>query len=110
MSLFNPGCDFYDFEPKKPKGDVMTKEKWLEKFTKAYGKKARLLAVRLDGFTHKVFFDLGTKTSAVTRHEFSGCMPEGRWNKKAEELFKDVGHSSYQGNPEEIVFVMPEDR
>ncbi len=78
-------------------------------FKKAYPKN-RLLAIQLNGFSHKVFFDEGTKESQVKCDEWSGCMPEGGWSSRASTLFAGIGHSGYQNNAQEIVYLNPEER
>ena len=73
-------------------------------------KGARLLAVQLNGFSHKAFIDAGSKSSPVQCLEYSGCMPEGRFPALARDLFHDIGHAGYQGAPEEIVYILPVNR
>ena len=85
------------------------KAKLKKAFKLAYPEK-RLLAIQLNGFSHKVFYDSGTKDSCVKCDEYSGCMPEGRWSGGASLLFAGIGHNQYQGNAQEIVYVLPERR
>lgn len=85
------------------------KTKLQKRFNKIYTGK-RLLAVQLNGFSHKIVFDSGSKDSEVIFNEFSGCMPEGNWSGKSIEFFKDIGHSQYQGNPTEYIYCLPNKR
>lgn len=77
---------------------------------KLYGKRARLLAVQLNGFSHKVFFDYGSAGTEVVCQNYSGCMPENPGPASAQYLFKDVAHQCYQGQPKEIIYILPKDR
>ena len=86
------------------------KEKLKIRFRNIYPSKNRLLAIHLNGFSHSVFYDQGTEDSPVTREEFSGCMPEGKWSDKVIDLFEGVGHYSYQGNARELLYIAPEER
>lgn len=80
-----------------------------KKFKLLYPNK-RLLAIQLNGFSHKVFYDEGTAESHVQTDEFSGCMPEGNWKIEATKLFNGIGHNSYQGNAKEYVYINPTQR
>jgi hypothetical protein len=80
-----------------------------QRFKKLYPGR-RLLAVQLDGFSHRVVFDGGSAADPVTRESFSGCMPEGRWSAAAASLFAGIGHNQYQNNPQEIIFLLPKER
>lgn len=75
----------------------------------------RLLAIQLNGFSHKVFFDKGTKNSKVQVAEFSGYASEAERNgyrnrEIAAIMLSDIAHAPYQGNPCEIVYVKPNER
>ena len=85
------------------------KAEFKKRFKKAYPKQ-RLLAVQLNGFSHRVVYDAGTKDSPVKCDEFSGCMPEGNWSSGSSVMFAGVGHNEYQGKPKEIIYVLPEGR
>ena len=74
------------------------------RFNEVY-KDKRLLAIHLNGFSHSVIFDDGAKESEIEAESFSAYAPEQSWSKKAEHMFKDVPHHSYQNNAKEIVFV-----
>ena len=80
------------------------------RFKKVYPKGLRLLAVQLDGFTHSVIFDRGSRQSAVVRDSFSHCMPEGNWSKESKEFFKDIPNYIYQNDAQEYIFILPENR
>jgi len=79
------------------------------RFNHHYPKK-RLLAVQLNGFSHKVFFDNGNAEEDVTVHSVSFYAPEQDWKKEAISLFEGISHHQYQGNAEEIVWVYPNQR
>lgn len=83
---------------------------YLKKRFKRYYPKKRLLAVQLDGFSHAVVYDDGTKTSAVKKDIFSHCMPEGKFSIAASAFFAGIGNAGYQNNAREIIFVLPSDR
>ena len=72
----------------------------------------RLLAIQLDGFSHRVVFDNGTKNSDIVYLEYSNYMSPSERSDKGPlaNLFKGVGHASYQNNAKEILYVRPEDR
>lgn len=40
----------------------------------------RLLAVKLDGFSHSAWYDSGTKSSEVEQLWYSACAPESPYN------------------------------
>lgn len=86
------------------------KEKLQKRFKKVYPKNYRLLAIQLNGFSHKVFFDLGKKTDPVQCQEFSHCMPEGNWAQTSKDLFMDIGHNAYQNNAKEFCYILPKER
>jgi len=72
--------------------------------------KKRLLAVRLNGFSHSVWFDGGNAETQVEQEIFSGCMPEGNWPARAQLLLGRYPHHCYQGNPYGHVWIKPDDR
>lgn len=90
------------------RGNKMKKE-IKEKFKKLYPNN-RLLAVQLDGFTHRFFYDNGSDNSEIKCEYFSHCMPEGKWSDAAKEIFKDIPNYVYQNNPKEIIYIMPNKR
>lgn len=88
----------------------MKKENIVKEFKKIY-KGKRLLAIRLDGFSHKVFYDNGTFSSDITSDGYS--LYTDFENEKANSFFPAIGynhHYSFKHAPEEIVFVYPTDR
>jgi hypothetical protein len=85
------------------------KTKLKSRFKRLYPGK-RLLAVQLDGFSHAVVFDSGSRTGAVERDLFSHCMPEGNWTAQASQFFADIGNAGYQNSPKEIIYILPENR
>jgi hypothetical protein len=85
----------------------------------------RLLALQLDGFSHYVVYDDGSKQSVPHYVEVSFCCSEGEWlgychddekraeAKAARAFLKEIGHTShacYQNNATEIIYVRPEER
>ena len=81
-----------------------------KRFRAVYPRGARLLAVHLNGFSHSVIYDAGTRSSKIITEEYSGCMPEGNFRPNARDLFHDIGHNRYKDNPEEIIYIMPGER
>lgn len=97
----------------------------VSKFQKHFPDK-RLLALQLDGFSHRVIYDDVPKTPKAHAIDVSFCM--GMWEEleHAKAAGKDVrlqklardflteagfdGHAWYQGNPKEIIFVDPKNR
>ena len=70
----------------------------------------RLLAVKLDGFSHSVWFDGGNAETPVEQEKFSGCMPEGNWLARSQLLLGRYPHHVYQGNHYGHVWIKPDDR
>jgi len=85
------------------------KEKLLERFNRLYPNK-RLLAVYLNGFTHRVIYDDGNANSDIEYEHYSGNMPEGNWTDRAKAMFIGIGHNQYQGNAEELLYVKVDER
>lgn len=89
------------------------KEKLLERFKELFTGK-RLLAVQLDGFSHKIVYDDGSKDSAVKFIGYSSYSPEQKTDDfntdEAIQFFRDVPHHEYQNNADEIVYVQPSER
>ena len=101
--------------------------KILESFKKLFPDK-RLLAIQLDGFSHRIVYDDVPRAPKAKAHaiEVSFCM--GQWEeleyakaagkdvrlqKLARDFLAENGfdhHYDYQNNPTEIIFVDPEDR
>lgn len=85
-------------------------ERFETQFKELYPGK-RLLAIQLDGFSHRVIFDSGKLESAIESETYSGCAPE-LYDKdsRAAKLLGGTPHYCYQGNPEELIYVLPSDR
>ena len=81
-----------------------------KRFKASFPKGSRLLAIHLNGFSHSVIYDNGHKADKILQEEFSGCMPEGSWGSGASSLFAGIGHSQYQNNPVELLYVTPDER
>lgn len=77
-----------------------------ERFKQLYPNK-RLLAVQLDGFSHRLIYDDGKASSRPTFETYSAYTGDTGTIK---EFFSGIGHSSYQGNAKEIIFVLPSER
>jgi len=59
----------------------------------------RLLAMKLDGFSHTVAFDNGNEDDQVEVKTYTAYAPELRQDKRVAILFNGIPHNSYQGNP-----------
>lgn len=74
----------------------------------------RLLAIGLDGFSHSIWYDDGTKESEVQQLGYSAYNPElstEDWNSStAKYILGSEPHYMYQGNPKQILYVSPEER
>jgi hypothetical protein len=75
----------------------------------------RLLAIQLNGFSHKAYFDNGNKQSGIQSYEFSNYLSVSEidnhsTNDKFKSLFSGFSHYSYQKNAVEIVYITPEKR
>lgn len=86
------------------------KKELLERFKNLYPGK-RLLAVQLNGFSHKVFYDGGSSDASITVEEFSPWTSNfDRQTKQSELLLGSFSTYTYKGNPKEIVYIGPEER
>lgn len=69
----------------------------------------RLLAIQLDGFSHKAYYDSGTADSTIQVLRYSGCTPEQvdeHFNQpNAIKLLCSEPHYIYQNQPIEIIYV-----
>ena len=96
----------------------------LRKFREFFPNK-RLLALQLDGFSHKVVYDDVPKTPKAHLVVVSFCMGESEelsycdseedrnLHKAARGFLASIGfggHASFQNNPMEIIYVKPEER
>lgn len=86
----------------------------IKKIFKDIYKGKRLLAIQLNGFSHKVFYDNGNDESDVFIEEHSShlseCERNGRFTKEAKALLQGFAHYMYQGNAKEIIFIQPDKR
>lgn len=85
------------------------KKEILERFNNLYEGK-RLLAVQLNGFSHKVFYDNGNANGSVTVEEFSPWTKMERQTKQSEMLLGSFSTYAYKGDPKEIIYITPEAR
>lgn len=71
----------------------------------------RLLAVRLDGFSHSAWYDDGSFESDVEQLWFSACAPESPHNTpEGKRLLGKYPHYCYQGSPYGHVWIAPDER
>jgi hypothetical protein len=75
----------------------------------------RLLAIQLNGFSHKAYFDNGNNQSGIQSYEFSNYLSVSEIdnhskNDKLKSLFSGFSHYSYQNNAVEIVYITPDKR
>jgi len=70
----------------------------------------RLLAMKLDGFSHTVAFDNGHEEDEVEVKTYTGYAPELRQDKRVATLFNGIPHGSYQGNPFIYHWIKPDQR
>jgi len=71
----------------------------------------RLLAVRLNGFSHSIWYDNGNAESEVEQLWFSACAPESSHNTpESKRLLGKYPHYCYQGDPFSHVWIMPDGR
>jgi hypothetical protein len=70
----------------------------------------RLLAVQLNGFSHKVFFDGGSGSDPVQVEEYSAYTRMERQTKEVEQLLSSYSHYNYKRAPKELIYVSPEKR
>jgi len=90
------------------------KEMFAKRFKELYPKH-RLLAIQLNGFSHKVFMDEGNKESEITSQAYSGYAPEIKTDTfntlESIALFKNIGNIEYsKGSAEEIIWLLPDER
>lgn len=77
----------------------------------------RLLAVQLDGFTHRVIYDNGTKDSKIESETYSSYLGAfdsyNRNNTNTDRVkifFMGYPNLNYQRNAKELVYVEPNER
>lgn len=79
----------------------------------------RLLAIQLNGFTHKAFYDNGNSNDKIERFTFSnylGNMEKIRMgipidiDNKLKKLFEGFPNFVYQNNATEIIYYLPDQR
>lgn len=85
------------------------KKELKELFKKLYPKK-RLLAIQLNGFTHKVFYDNGRGTVGIQIEEYSQYVTCERETSQTKELLGNISHLAYKGDPLEIIYLAPDQR
>ena len=78
-----------------------------QRFNEVFGDKYRLLAVHLDGFSHSVIYDEGTKDSTVYSKHSSGYT---KIDDQAFEVLGQIPHYQYQNNAQEILYITPAKR
>jgi hypothetical protein len=87
-----------------------------DRFTDLF-KNKRLLAIQLNGFTHKVFFDNGKKTDKIESLMFSAYLSTCEYNEadriqleNLKKLFKGFANYQYQNKATELVWIDPRQR
>ena len=82
-----------------------------ERDFKAIFPSKRLLAVKLDGFSHSAWYDGGDAGSEVEQLWFSACAPESPRNTtEGKRLLGKYPHYCYQGSHYGYVWIAPGDR
>ena len=71
-------------------------------------KNKRLLAIQLDGFTHRVIFNSGrgSRIYALSYSAYTEIDPE--FNDKLKELFSGYSHYAFKHNATELIYIKPE--
>ncbi len=90
------------------------KQLFLQRFKDLFPE-SRLLAIQLNGFSHKAFYDSGNRESRIQSYEFSNYLSACEidnidLNNKFKELFSGFPNFSYQNNALEIVYILPNQR
>jgi hypothetical protein len=85
------------------------REEIKKRFDEFY-KGKRILAVDLNGFSHRVWYDNGSKDSEITIEEYSPWMTMPREKIHTKKLLGSYSTYDYKGNPLGIVYLNPEER
>jgi len=85
------------------------REEIQKRFDELY-KGKRILAVQLNGFSHKVFYDNGSKDSEIIIEEYSPWTTMERVKENTKKLLGSYSTYNYKRNPLEIVYLNPEER
>lgn len=88
----------------------MNRKQEIQKNFKEIYKGKRLLAVQLNGFSHKVFYDNGTKDSEVIVEEYSPWTKMERHTDNVKSLLQWYSTFEHKQNPKEIIYVNPKER
>lgn len=78
-----------------------------QRFNEVFGDKYRLLAVHLDGFSHSIIYDEGTKDSPIQSKHSSVYT---NIDDQAFEVLGQIPHYQYQNNAQEILYITPLNR
>jgi len=78
-----------------------------QRFNEVFGGKYRLLAVHLNGFSHTLIYDEGTKDSPIQSKHSSGYT---KIDDQAFEVLGQIPHYQYQNNAQEILYITPLNR
>jgi hypothetical protein len=70
----------------------------------------RLLAMKLDGFSHTIAFDNGYEDDPVIVKTYTAYAPEIKQDKRIKILFNGIPHGRFQGNPFVFHWVRPDER
>lgn len=78
------------------------------RFNEVFKGNERLLAIQLNGFSHRVVYDFGKKTSQIIKDEFSHYT-DGATH-KLYKIFDGIGHCTYKHNAKELIYIQPNER
>lgn len=84
------------------------KAEMLARFEEIFGKNQRLLAVKLDGFTHSIAWDNGSAESVVNVKHHGAYTPST--DERVKEFFLPYPNYQYQGNPKTVMIIVPDMR
>ena len=80
-----------------------------ERFEQLFEKK-RLVAMKLDGFSHTIAYDDGDGDYPVQVKTYTAYAPELKQDKRVGLLFNGIPHGPFQGNPFVFHWVKPDER
>ena len=79
------------------------KKEFKKRFKELYdAKKYELACVQLDGFSHRLYYYEGDELHVDVWSAYSD-----KGNEKLTSFFSGCPHYAYQGNPKEIIYIMP---
>lgn len=78
------------------------------RFNEVFKGNERLLAIQLDGFSHRLLYDFGDKTSQIMGESFSHYT--SKQTHKLYKIFEGIEHSTYKHNAKELIYIQPSER